>query len=33
MTTTDYTDMLAMDLEAPYNVKDGGYGNIYQGYF
>lgn len=25
--------MLAMDLEAPYNVKLKGYGNVYSGYF
>jgi hypothetical protein len=32
-TSNDYTEMLAMDLEAPINVKNGFYGNIYSGYF
>jgi GLEYA domain len=32
-TSTDFTEMLSMDLEAPVNVKSSGYGNNYQGYF
>jgi hypothetical protein len=31
--STEYTDMLAMDLEAPINIKDGNSGNLYSGYF
>jgi hypothetical protein len=31
--SNDYTESLAMDLEAPINVKDGNSGNIYSGYF
>ena len=33
LNSTDYTEMLAVDLEAPYNVKLKGYGNVYSGYF
>lgn len=32
-TSSDFTELLAMDMEAPVNVKTSGYGNIYSGYF
>ena len=30
---SNFTMMLAPDLEAPINVKNGAYGNAYSGYF
>lgn len=33
MSSTEFIELLAMDLEAPQNVKDGWSGNIYSGYF
>lgn len=32
-TSRDFTELLALDLEAPMNEKDKGYGNTYSGYF
>lgn len=29
----DFKEMLSMDLEAPKDVKDGPYGNVFSGYF
>jgi N-acetylmuramoyl-L-alanine amidase CwlA len=31
--STEFVEMLALDLEAPQNVKDGWSGNVYTGYF
>jgi hypothetical protein len=33
MSSTDFKETLALDLESPINVKDGYSGNIYSGYF
>lgn len=31
--STEYTEMLALDFETPWNVKSSNYGNIFSGYF
>jgi len=31
--STEFTESLALDLEAPANLKDGNSGSIYSGYF